>query len=51
MVLSLFAGVFFSVVGLWCFIVIYQTYKKRDKKLKNMPRRYRGKDGKIAYRL
>ena len=51
MVLSLFAGVFFSVVGLWCFIVIYQTYKKRDKNLKNLPKRYRGKDGKIAYKL
>ena len=51
MVLSLFAGVFFSVVGLWCFIVIFQTFKKREKNVKNMPKRYRRKNGKIAYKL
>tara|TARA_Y100001954_G_scaffold61985_2_gene67482 strand:+ start:7550 stop:7744 length:195 start_codon:yes stop_codon:yes gene_type:complete len=51
MVLSLFADVFFSVVGLWCFIVIYQTFKKRDENLKKMPKRYRGINGKISHKL
>ena len=51
MALNLFAGVFFSVVGLWCFIVIYQTFKKRNKNPKNMPERIRRSNGKIAYKV